>query len=115
MKFKLILAAVNPNLTYDIIDIAKAQGATGATIIPGRGIGGEDKKTFFGLTIEGPTDVIIFMVEEHIASSIIKVLDEEPTFQDFNAGIAFSIPIDQIAGIQSQIKKFKEKVQSKYL
>ncbi len=113
MKFQLLLAAVNPKLTYEIIDLAKNLGATGATIIPGRGIGGEDKKTFFGLTIEGETDVILLVVEESIASSIIKALDEDSKFQASEAGIAFSVPIDQIAGIQSQFEKFKNAVEKK--
>ena len=108
MKFQLLLAAVNPKLTYEIIDIARALGATGATIVPGRGIGGEDKKTFFGLTMEGETDVILFVMEEKIAEAVIKALDNDPKFQASQSGIAFTIPIDQIAGIQSQLEKFKK-------
>lgn len=115
MKFKLIVAAVKNDLTYEVIDIAKAKGATGATIIPARGIGGEDEKTFFGLTIEGPTDVVLFMVEEHISEAIIKALNDEPKIQDSGAGIAFSLAIDQIAGIETQMKKFKDKVSKQYL
>ncbi len=108
MKFQLLIAAVSPKLTYEIIDIAKAKGATGATIIPARGIGGEDKKTFFGLTIQGETDVILFVMEEKIAAAVIKELDNDPKFQASQSGIAFTIPIDQIAGIQSQLKKFQD-------
>ncbi len=115
MRFKLIVAAVEKDLTEKVVDTAKAAGATGATIIPARGIGGKDKKTFFGLSIEGPTDVVLFMVEEHVSDDILKALTEECQIQEPGAGIAFSVAIEEVAGIESQMKKFREQAREQYL
>ncbi|MCA1762354.1 MAG: hypothetical protein LC664_05100 [Flavobacteriales bacterium] len=115
MRFKLIIASVKRDLTDQVIDTAKSAGATGATIIPARGIGGEDKKTFFGLTIEGPTDVVLFVVEEHVSEIIIKALNEEVQLQESGAGIAYSVAIDEVAGIESQMKRFREQAREQYL
>ena len=37
MKFKLIMTFIKPATTGDVVDAMKEAGATGATIIPGRG------------------------------------------------------------------------------
>lgn len=115
MRFKLIVASVKRELTDQVIDVAKAAGATGATIIPARGIGGKDKKTFFGLSIEGPTDVLLFVVEEHVVDDILKALTEECHIKEPGAGIAFSLAIEEVAGIESQMKKFREQAREQYL
>ncbi len=115
MRFKLIVAAVKKDLTEKVVDTAKEAGATGATIIPARGIGGTDKKTFFGLTIEGPTDVILMMVEEHVAKGILQALSDKCDIDEPGAGIAFSLAIEEVAGIESQMQKFREQAREKYL
>ncbi len=66
MKFKLILASVKPEKSDLIVDSAKAAGATGATVVTARGTGIHEAKTFFGLTLEAQTDIILFLVEEHV-------------------------------------------------
>ena len=38
MRFKLILSSVKTDITDNIVDAAKEAGATGATIIPARGM-----------------------------------------------------------------------------
>jgi nitrogen regulatory protein P-II 1 len=115
MRFKLIFVSVQQNLTEKVVDKAKAAGATGATIIPARGIGSHDKKTFFGLTIEGPVDVVLFLVEEHTVEKIIETLEKDCRIQEPGVGMAMVIPIDQVAGIDSQLKIFRDQARDKYL
>ncbi len=57
MQFKLIIAFVKPSITDDVVDAMKEAGATGATIVPARGTGIHEAKTFFGLSIEDQTDI----------------------------------------------------------
>jgi nitrogen regulatory protein PII len=59
MKFKLIMAFVKPNITDKVVDAMKRKGATGATIIPARGTGVHEAKSFFGLSIEDQTDILV--------------------------------------------------------
>ncbi len=47
MQFKLILAFVKPNVSDSVVDAMKEAGVTGATIIPGRGTGIHEAKSFF--------------------------------------------------------------------
>ncbi len=114
MKFKLILAFVKPNISDKVVDAMKKAGATGATIIPGRGTGIHEAKSFFGLTIEDQTEIILFLVEEHVVEEFMKVISKAGEFNLPGTGIAFVIPVEHIAGLESQMKKFKDQAREDY-
>jgi nitrogen regulatory protein P-II 1 len=114
MRFKLILVSVQQHLTDKVVDTAKSAGATGATIIPARGIGSHDKKTFFGLTIEGPVDVVLFLVEEHVTQNILDALNKTCKLQEPGVGMAFVLPVDQVVGLDSQMKIFRDQARDQY-
>jgi hypothetical protein len=63
--------------TDAVLDAARNAGATGATVINhARGKGLNKKKTFFGLTLEVQKDVLLFVVEEHLARSILETIND---------------------------------------
>lgn len=114
MRFKLIMTFVKPSITDTVVDAMKKAGATGATIIPARGTGMHEAKTFFGLSIEDQTDIIVFLVEEHVVENLIKVIHLAGKFDEPGTGIAFVLPIEHITGLESQMKKFKDQARDKY-
>jgi nitrogen regulatory protein PII len=115
MKFKIVFAPVKPHKTDAIVDAAKAAGATGATIIPSRGTGIHEAKTFFGLTLEDQTDIVIFLLEEHIAKDVLAAIRIAGEFDKPGTGIAFVLPVEEVLGLESQMEKFKEEIRDKYL
>ena len=114
MRFKLILSSVKPDITDHIVDSAKAAGATGATIIPARGTGIKEAKTFFGLSLEAQTDIIMLLVEEHLVTNILDSIKEAGEFHKPGTGIAFVVPVEHVVGLESQMEKFKEEVRKSY-
>ena len=71
MHFKLIIAFVDSDKTDQILDAARGKGATGSTIISqARGEGLEHAKTFLGLSLETPRDVLLLLVEVIIQLNI---------------------------------------------
>lgn len=114
MRFKLILSSVKPDITDDIVDAAKAAGATGATIIPARGTGIHEAKTFFGLSLEAQSDIIMFLVEEHCIEKILGAIQKSGQFHKPGTGIAFVLPVEHVVGLESQVEKFKEEVRGSY-
>lgn len=108
MQFKVILASVKPLYTDRVVDAAKAVGATGATIIQARGTGIREAKSFFGLSLEAQTDIIMFLTEEHTVPRILDAINEAGEFRKPGTGIAFVLPVEQAIGLESQIDKFKE-------
>jgi len=128
MRFKLIIATVKTDVTDSIVDAAKAAGATGATVTPSRGTGINEAKTFFNLTLEAQTDLVMFLLEEHLVEAVMKMflleehlveavmkaICEAGHFEKPGTGIAFVLPVDQVAGLESQMERFKEKVRKEY-
>jgi len=115
MRFKIIFAPVKTHKTDPVVDAAKVAGATGATIITARGTGMREAKTFFGLTLEDQTDIVIFLLEEHIVKQVLEAIKTAGEFDKPGTGIAFVLPVEEVLGLESQIEKFKEEVRDKYL
>lgn len=103
MKFKVVLASVKPDYTDRVVDSGKAAGATGATIIPGRGTGIREAKSFFGLTLESQTDIILFLLGDHLVEPVLAAIREAGEFHKPGTGIAFVLPVDQVIGLESQL------------
>ena len=114
MQFKLIIAFVKPSITDTVVDAMKEAGATGATIVPARGTGIHEAKSFFGLSIEDQTDIVVFLVEEHVVENLIQVIQQAGRFDEPGTGIAFVVPVDHIAGLESQMKKFRKQARDQY-
>jgi len=114
MRFKLILSTVKADITDHIVDAAKEVGATGATIIPARGTGIREAKTFFGLSLEAQTDIIMFLVEEHLITKVLNTIKKAGEFHKPGTGIAFVVPVEHVVGLESQMESFKEEVRKNY-
>ena len=111
MRFSLLVAIVEQSLEDEAIDIAKAHGAGGVTSMPGKGIGLNEKKTFFGLTYERAESVLLFVLEKRTAVKVMKALRNELKLEEENKGIVMSLPIEHLAGIASnQIEAFANRL-----
>jgi len=108
MQFKIIFASVKTDITDKIVDAAKEAGATGATIVPARGTGIHEAKTFFGLSLEVQTDIILFLLEEHLIQNVLETIGRVGEFDKPGTGIAFVLPVEQVIGLESQIEQFKK-------
>jgi nitrogen regulatory protein PII len=108
MKFYLIVSTVKPACTDDVVDAAKAAGATGATVIPARGVGLHEASTFFGLTLEAQSDVILFLLTEPSVDPVLEAIRVAGEFQKPGTGIAFVIPVERAIGLESQMDRLQE-------
>ena len=105
MAYKSIIAMVKPDLTDRVVHSAKQVGATGATIIPASGTGAYEATTFFGLTLDVRTDVIIFLVDSDLVEPILSAIKEAGRFSEAGTGIAFVLTVEQTVGFESQLAK----------
>ena len=92
---------------------ARKLGATGSTVITSaRGEGLNPSKTFLGLTLEGQVDVVLLLVEEHLARTILEGISEAGDFEKKQgSGIAFQIDIEDAVGLKSQIDALEEEIE----
>ena len=105
MANKCILAMVKPDLTDRVVDSAKEAGATGATIIPASGTGAGEAKTFFGLSLDIRTEIVLFLVDDTFVEPILTAIKQAGRFSEPGTGIAMVLPVEQTAGMESQTRK----------
>lgn len=113
MHFKLLIALVNEEKTNAVMQAARAAGATGATVISNaRGEGLEQSKTFFGLTLETQRDMLLFLVEEHLARPILETIGNIGEFDtDKGSGIAFQLDVEDAIGVLHQVEELVDKIE----
>jgi nitrogen regulatory protein PII len=113
MHFKLIIAFVDDDKMGDVMQSARAAGATGATIITNaRGEGLNPATTFFGLTLESKRDVLLFLVEEHLSRAILETIQKTAQFDATpGTGIAFMIDVEDAVGVAHQAASIAPRVE----
>ena len=99
---ELILAIANEGCTDMVMDAARAAGATGGTVIHGKGVGQENTKKFFNVSIAQEKEVVMIVTyrpqKAAIMQSILKLAGP-----DSKAGaIVLSLPVSEIAGLRKQ-------------
>ena len=105
MAHKCIIAMVKPNLTDQVVNSAKKAGATGATIIPASGTGAGEAKTFFGLSLDIRTELVLFLVNDVMVEPILSAIKEAGRFSEPGTVIAMVLPVEQTAGMESQMSR----------
>ena len=112
MHFKLIIAFVEDDKTDMVLDAARESGAKGATVINhARGEGMKQSKTFFGLTLDTPRDVLLFLVEEHLSRYILEKIAKAGEFDSkAGAGIAFKVDVEDAIGVMHQVEQLTQEL-----
>jgi hypothetical protein len=106
MRFKLLLVFVDGDRLDAVMKAARETGATGATTITSaRGEGLAPAKTFFGLDLASQRDILLLVVEEHLARAILEATALAGRFEtEPGSGIAFQLPVEDAVGLESQIR-----------
>lgn len=114
MHFKLIIALVEDEQTDRVMKLAREAGATGATVINGaRGEGMEAKKTFFGMNLTSQRDILMFLVEEHLARTILETIHDMGKLSDEGVGIAFQLDVEDAVGVAHQAEKLQSELEAR--
>lgn len=115
MKFSAIVVIAPDELEEQAISQAKQAGATGITILSGRGIAADNRKTFFGMTFEGSQTVLLMVVAKHLSLPILKKMQALLLDDGDSRGIAFTVPIDHLTGLDmGQVMKFEQHLREQH-
>lgn len=111
MKFAVLVAILADDLEEQAIDSAKQAGAGGVTILDARGMGVDEKKSFFGLTYEGSQSVLVFVLEKKLSVTVMRQMTRDLDLATNSKGVVFTIPLEHIAGIDTaQIEQFESRI-----
>ena len=117
MRFKLLVAFVDDQVTESVTQAAREAGATGCTVVTNaRGEGLEKRSTFLGLSLETQRDMVLLLVEEHRARHILETVGEAGQFDTSpGTGIAFQIDVEDAVGVAHQVKSITPSLEKEEL
>ncbi|MFN3460776.1 MAG: P-II family nitrogen regulator [Oceanibaculum sp.] len=113
MRFKLILTLVEESHVEPVMKAAREAGATGMTVIrSARGEGMTPKKTFLGLNLTTAHDIVLFIVEENLCSSILDRIAAAGEFETRpGSGLAIQLAVEDAVGMSAQIRELSKKIE----
>jgi len=96
---EVIFAIVNSGFADDVMAVARAEGVRGGTIIHARGVVKEEAAEFFGLTIHADKEILMMVVDKDIRDRVLNVIYTELDMAKQAKGIAFAMPVTDVAGL----------------
>ena len=99
-RYHLILTIALEGHLEQIMNAAKKAGATGGTVIRGRGLGNKEAVKFLGLELEPERDVVLNIVDEKIKKEVMEEITKAVGIKTKGKGICVSLPIDSAVGIK---------------
>ena len=106
---EVIFAIVNSGFADDVMEVARAQGVRGGTIINARGVAREEAAAFFGIAIHAEKEILMMVVERELRDSVLNAIYKEMGMAKKAKGIAFSLPVTDVAGLAPRIEAEEEK------
>ena len=98
-KYALIVATVNIGFSGDVMDAAKAAGASGGTVIHSRWIGNEEVAASWGLSMQEEKEIVLILSEEDKRVEIMSGISEKCGVRSEAKGLVMSLPIDSVMGL----------------
>ncbi len=92
-ELKVLYIIVNAGYATEIVDIARANGSTGATILNARG-SVPNPQTIFGITIDPEKEIVLTIAEKDIAKKIMESVKEKAGVGTPAHAISFYMPVE---------------------
>jgi len=112
--YDLIIAIVGRGFSDYVVSAARDAGATGATIIYGRGTSDYDKQVM-GILLQPEREVIMILVKHSDRKKIMQEIVDKTSVIEEGRGICFSLPVTHVCGLdraeehkRAQIKRAKD-------
>lgn len=98
-NYDLIITIVNRGLAEEVVDATKSAGATGGTIIHGRGTGIHETAKLFGIPIEPEKDIVLTLIDSSKTDSVLNAVNEALELDKPGNGIAFVLDVEKTIGL----------------
>lgn len=95
----LVVVIVNAGFVDLVMDAAREAGATGGTVIHGRGTGNKNIAQTFGIVISPNKEVVLIVIPESIHDRVVNAVYKNAGLDAPSQGIVFTLPLDRVAGL----------------
>lgn len=97
---ELIYVILNEGASDMVMHAARSAGATGGTVLLGKGTGSRENGRFLGISIATEKDVVLIVAEAQKKAAIMKAIVEQAGPGTDAGAICFSLPVSQVAGLR---------------
>lgn len=96
-RYELIVIVANEGRTDQVMNAARAAGATGGTVLHGKGTGSQNKK-FYNVSIAAEKEVILMVAPSDRKAAIMQSVLHHAGPDSEAGAILFSLPVSEVAG-----------------
>lgn len=94
-EYKLISVIVNHGYADDVMEVARAAGAKGGTILTARGTGTEEDVKFFGITLVPEKEILMIVAKTETVPAILEAISQVEDICQPGGGIVYNMNIEQ--------------------
>lgn len=105
--FDLIVAIIGRGFSDYVVSSARDAGATGATILYGRGTADADKQVL-GISLQPEREIVLILVKKTDRRKIMQAISDKTSLMEEGRGFCFSLPVSDVFGIKRVAEQKKE-------
>ncbi len=99
---ELIIVILNEGYSDHVMDLARAAGASGGTVLHAKGTGGRRAEKFFGVSLADEKDMIYIVARSEEKAAIMQAVSDGAGPGTRPGAICFSLPVSAIAGLRER-------------
>ncbi len=95
----LIVSIVRKGWGNTVLEATIKAGATGGTVLLGRGLGVNETESIFGIPIEPEKEIVLTLVQRNKIDVILLEIIREAELEQPGHGLAFVVPVEKVLGM----------------
>ena len=72
--YELIVCIVNNGFSETVMDVARAAGAGGGTVMHARGTANKDAEKFFGISVQPEKEMVFIIVSKDVKDGVLHAI-----------------------------------------
>ena len=97
---ELICVILNEGCSDLVMGAARPAGATGGTVLAGKGTGARESEKFLGISLANEKDVVLIVADKQKKAAIMKAIIEKAGPGPEAGAICFSLPVTAVEGLR---------------
>ena len=99
-QYEAIFCIVNAGFADTVMDAARKEGASGGTVLKGRGLAGHEAQEAFKINIQPEKELVMLLVPSEIKDSVLRSVNTFAGLDTDGQGIAFTLPVERAIGLK---------------
>ena len=97
---ELVVVILNEGYSDMVMSAARPVGATGGTVLAGKGTGAREAEKFLGISLASEKDVVLIVAESAKKAAIMKAIVQQAGPGTKAGAICFSLPVSHVEGLR---------------